>query len=95
MRWLIRNTSMRNLLAIATAIAVCGSPAFAQANQSARGCNMDPETTGSLAADPRSVYLPGQHPAQADRDPPEASWQDEARESSEQRQRDLLECGVD
>lgn len=95
MRWLIRNTPMRSLLASATAIAVCAGAAFAQASQPARDCDMDPETTGSLAADPRSVYLPGQHPTQADRDPPEASWQDEARESSKQRRRDLLECGVD
>jgi hypothetical protein len=56
---------------------------------------MDPETTGTLADDPRSVYLPGQHPVKADRDPPEVSWQDEAQESSEQRRRDLLDCGVD
>jgi len=88
---------MRALLAFAAAlvVAVCAGPAFAQAGQPARNCDLDPETTGSLAADPRSVYLPGEHPVQADRDPPEVSWQDQAQESSEQRQRDLLNCGVD
>ncbi|MCJ2067296.1 hypothetical protein MKK75_00475 [Methylobacterium sp. J-030] len=86
---------MSKLLAIAAAMAVCAGAAFAQADQPARDCDMDPETTGSLASDPRSLYLPGQHRFRADLDPPEASWQDEARESSEQRRRDLLDCGVD
>ena len=45
--------------------------------------------------DPRSLYLPGQRPVKADPDPPEISWQDEARETSEQRRRHLLDCGVD
>jgi len=85
---------MRLLLVIAAAIAVCAGPALAQADQPARDCDMDPETTGSLAADPRSVYLPGQHTVRADRDPPE-SWQAEARETAEQRRQDLLACGVD
>ncbi len=95
MPWLIRNPLMRTLLAFTAAMVVCAGPAFAQADQPARNCDLDPETTGSLAADPRSVYLPGQHPVQADRDPPEASWQDQAQENSEQRQRDLFDCGVD
>lgn len=86
---------MRLLLVIAAATAVCATPALAQANPPARDCGKDPETTGALPVDPRSLYLPGRHPVQADRDPPEISWQDEARESSEQGQRDLLNCGVD
>lgn len=86
---------MRKLLAIAAAMAVCVGPALAQVDQPARDCDQDPETTGSLAGDPRSVYLSGQHPVRADPDPPEASWQDEARETFEQRRQDLLDCGVD
>ncbi|MBE7246200.1 MAG: hypothetical protein INR63_14730 [Actinomycetospora chiangmaiensis] len=86
---------MRPLLVIAAAMALCATPALAQADPPARECGQDPETTGALPADPRSLYLPGQHPFRADRDPPEVSWQDEARESSEQRRRDLLACGVD
>ena len=85
---------MKALLAIAAAMVVCAGPALAQADQPARYCDMDPETTGSLAADPRSLYLPGQHPIRVDRDPPE-SWQAEARETAEQRRQDLLACGVD
>lgn len=86
---------MLKLLALAAAMVVCAGPALAQADQLVRNCDMDPETTGSLATDPRSVYLPGQRPARVDRDPPEVSWQAEARESSEQRRHDLLDCGVD
>jgi hypothetical protein len=86
---------MRALLAFAAAMVVCAGPAFAQADKPARDCDIDPETTGALAADPRSVYLPGQHPRQADRDPSEVNWQAEARETDEQRRQDLLECGVD
>lgn len=86
---------MRRLLAVAAAMVMCAGPALAQTGELARGCDQDPEMTGSLTADSRSIYLPGQHPARADRDPPEVRWQDEARESSEQRRRDLLECGVD
>jgi len=86
---------MKALFAFAAAMVVCAGPALAQVNQPARDCDQDPETTGSLATDPRSVYLPGQHPVRVDRDPPEASWQDEARETFEQRRQDLLDCGVD
>ena len=86
---------MRALLAFAAAMVVYAGPTFALADQPARNCDLDPETTGSLAADPRSVYLPGHHPVQAEQDPPEVSWQAEARESSDQRQRELLACGVD
>ncbi|MCJ2067942.1 hypothetical protein MKK75_03815 [Methylobacterium sp. J-030] len=86
---------MRRLLALAAAMVVCAGPALAQVDLPARDCDQDPETTGALATDPRSVYPPGQHPVQADRDPPEVSWQDEARETFEQRRQDLLDCGVD
>lgn len=86
---------MRLLLVIAAAIAVCATPALAQTDPPARDCGQDPDTTGALPADPRSLYLPGQRPERADTDPPEASWQSEAQESSEQRERDLLACGVD
>lgn len=86
---------MKKLLAIAVAMVACVGPTLAMAEQPAPACDQDPETTGALPSDPRSLYLPGQHPVQADRDPPEASWQAEAQESSEQRQRDLLKCGVD
>ncbi|GAB6971909.1 hypothetical protein [Methylobacterium phyllosphaerae] len=86
---------MRRLLAFAAAMVVCACPALAQAGQPSRDCNMDPETTGALPADPRSLYMSGEHPVRADPDPPAASWQDEAQENSEQRRRDLLGCGVD
>lgn len=86
---------MRLLLVIAAAMAVCATPAHAQAYPPARDCGQEPETTGALPDDPRSVYLPGRHPIRADRDPPEVSWQDEARETVEQRRQDLLYCGVD
>jgi len=86
---------MRLLLVIAAAMAVCATPALAQPYPQACDCGQDPETTGALSADPRSLYLPGQQPFRADRDPPEVSWQDEARETIEQRRQDLLECGVD
>ncbi|WP_290356250.1 hypothetical protein [Methylobacterium longum] len=86
---------MRKLLAIAAALAVCAGPAVAQAHQPARDCNQDPETTGALPADPRSLYMPGERPVRTDSDPPEVSWQDEAQGNSEQRRRDLLACGVD
>ena len=86
---------MRLLLVIATAMAVCATPALAQAYPQARDCGQDPETTGALPADPRSLLMPGERLVRADTDPPEVSWQDEAQESSEQRRRDLLACGVD
>lgn len=86
---------MRKLLAFAVAIVVCAGPTLALADQPARDCDREPETTGTLSGDPRSLYLPSERPVKADRDPPEVSWQDEARETSEQRRRDLLDCGVD
>jgi hypothetical protein len=86
---------MRKLHAIAAAMVVCAGPALAQADQTVRDCDQDPETTGALPADPRSLYMPGEGPIRANTDPPEVSWQAEARESSEQRRRDLLDCGVD
>jgi hypothetical protein len=86
---------MRKLLAIAVALVVCTAPAFAQADKPARECDQDPETTGALPGDPRSLLMPGERPARVDPDPPETSWQDQAAESSEQRRRDLLDCGVD
>ncbi len=86
---------MRKLLVIAAVTVVCAGPVLAQADQLARDCDMDPETTGSLPADPRSPYMPGERPVRADADPPEVSWQDEAQENSEQRRRDLLDCGAD
>lgn len=85
---------MRKLLAIAAAIVVCAGPALARADQPALDCDQDPETTGSLAADPRSLLKPGERPVRADPDPPEVSWQDEARETVEQRRQDLLGCEV-
>lgn len=86
---------MRKLLAFTVAIVVCAGPTLALADQPARDCGQDPETTGALPGDPRSLYLPGQRPVKADPDPPEISWQDEARETSEQRRRHLLDCGAD
>ena len=86
---------MPKLLAIAAAMIVCAVPALAQLDQLTRDCDMDPETTGSLAADPRSLLMPGERPVRADPDPPEVSWQDEAQGNSEQRRRDLLDCGAD
>lgn len=86
---------MRKLPAIAAALIVCAAPTLAEAHQWARDCDQDPETTGALASDPRSLYMPGERPVRADTDLSEVSWQDEAREISEQRRRDLLACGVD
>lgn len=86
---------MRKLLAIAAVLVVCTGPAFAEVGQPTRNCDQDPETTGALAGDPRSLLMPGERLVRADTDPPEVSWQSEAQESSEQRRRDLLACGVD
>jgi hypothetical protein len=86
---------MRKLLVIAVALVVYAGPALAETDQLARDCDQDPETTGALPANLRSLYMPGERPVRADPDPPEVSWQDEARENSEQRRRDMLECGVD
>jgi hypothetical protein len=86
---------MRKLLGIAAAMAVCAGPVLAQGYKPPVECGQDPETTGALPTDPRSLYLPGEGPIRADTDPPEVSWQAEARESFEQRKRDLLDCGVD
>ncbi|MBE7157767.1 MAG: hypothetical protein INR62_04925 [Rhodospirillales bacterium] len=86
---------MRKLFLSAAALAVCAGPAFAQAGRLAQDCYLDPEATGSLRADPHSLYLPGERPLVADPDPPEESWQAEARENLEQRRQDLLECGAD
>ena len=83
------------LLAFGTVLAVCAGPAFAQVDRLAQGCMQDPETTGSLRADPRSLLLPGERLVEADPDQHEESWQAEAREDFEQRRRDLLDCGVD
>ncbi|MCJ2025185.1 hypothetical protein [Methylobacterium sp. J-067] len=86
---------MRKLFAVVVALVVSAGPAFAQGDLPWQDCGpADPETTGSLPSDPRSLFMPGEHPTVADTDPPEASWQDEARESSEERWRDLLDCGV-
>jgi hypothetical protein len=76
-------------------LAVCAGPAVAQGDQLASDCYEDPETTGSLPTDPRSLFMPGERPAGVDADPPEESWQARAEETSEQRRRDLLDCGVD
>lgn len=82
-------------VAVAVALAVTAGPVLAQGDPPGQDCGpADPETTGSLPSDPRSLFMPGEHPTVANTDPPEASWQDEARESSEERQRDLLDCGV-
>ena len=83
------------MLAFAAAMALCAGPALAQADQVGRDCYEDPETTGSLPSDPRSVLMPGERPVTVDKDPPEASWQTQAEETSEQRRQDLLDCGVD
>jgi hypothetical protein len=83
------------MLILAAVMVVCAAPALAQADQVARVCDQDPETTGALAADPRSLYLPGERPVRPDPDPPEVSWQDQARENAEWRKRYLLGCGVD
>lgn len=74
---------MRKLISMAAAMVVCAGPALAQADQPARDCNQDPETTGALLGDPRSLYMPGERPVRADPDPPEVSWHDEARENAE------------
>lgn len=86
---------MSKVFAFAAALAVCAGPAFAQADRLAQGCVQDPETTGSLSTDPRSLYLPGERLSGADVDPPAESWQAEARENFEQRRQDMLECGAD
>ncbi|MCJ2101182.1 hypothetical protein [Methylobacterium sp. E-046] len=86
---------MRRLPAIAAVIVVCAGPALARSDQPAQDCDQDPETTGSLAADPRSLLMPGERLIRSDPDLPEVSWQDEARETFEQRRQDLLDCGVD
>ncbi|XYD12271.1 hypothetical protein R1A27_30175 (plasmid) [Methylobacterium sp. NMS12] len=90
---------MRTLIAFTSVMIVCAGPAFAQAGRLDGNCGDDPETTGALSADPRSLYLPGERPTQ-DQDtveitPPEESWQEAAREDAERRRRGILACGVD
>ena len=86
---------MKTLLALAVAMAVSCGPALAQADPVPPHCLDEPETTGALPADPRSLYRPGERPVKAEGEQPDESWQAEARESFEQRQQDLLACGVD
>ncbi|MDP4022994.1 hypothetical protein Q8W71_10195 [Methylobacterium sp. NEAU 140] len=94
MRTLSR-TITKTLAALTAMMVVCAAPALAGADPSGRDCGNDPETTGALSADPRSLHLPGERPNRVGAIPPEESWQEEARESAEQRWRDLLACGVD
>lgn len=86
---------MNKLIAFTLAATVCAGPAFAQVHRPALDCDHDPETTGSLTADPRSLLLPGERPDRVKVTPPEDSWQEEAREEAERHRRDLLACGVD
>ncbi|MGU3666725.1 hypothetical protein ACLBX9_21245 [Methylobacterium sp. A49B] len=86
---------MRQLLAFTSAMIVCAGAALAQTDPPDRDCSHDPETTGSLSLDPRSLHLPAARPGRVEVTPPEDSWQEEARENAEQRRRDLLACGVD
>lgn len=86
---------MRKLIAFTSAMIVCAGPALAQTDLPDRDCGHDPETTGSLSVDPRSLHLPTERSDRVAVDPPEDSWQEEARAHAEQRRRDLLACGVD
>ena len=86
---------MRMLLAITATLVACAGPTLVKANQLGRDCYEDPETTGSLPADPRSVFMPGERPVTANTDTPEESWQAQAEETIEQRRQDLLNCRVD
>ena len=90
---------MRTLIAFTSVMIVCAGPALAQTGRPGGNCGDDPETTGALPADPRSLYLPGERPAR-DQDtveitPPEESWQAAAREDAERRRCAILACGVD
>ena len=86
---------MNKLIAFTLAATVCAGPAFAQAHRPGQECGQDPETTGSLTVDPRSLHLLGERPDRVKVTPPEDSWQEEAREEAERHRRDLLACGVD
>jgi hypothetical protein len=86
---------MMKMLVLAAALAVCAGPAVAQGDQLVSDCYEDPETTGSLPTDPRSLFMPGERPVTADAKPRDESWQAQAEETSEQRRQDLLACGVD
>jgi hypothetical protein len=87
--------TMNKLIAYTVAATVCAGPAFAQAYRPGQDCGQDPETTGSLTVDPRSLHLPGERSDRVKVTPPEDSWQEEAREEAERHRRDLLACGVD
>jgi hypothetical protein len=86
---------MRQLIAFTSAMIVCAGPALAQTDPPDRDCGHDPETTGSLSLDPRSLHLPSEKADRVAVTPSEDSWQEEARENAERRRRDLLACGVD
>ena len=86
---------MNKLIALTVAATVCAGPAFAQAHRPSQDCGHDPQTTGSLTVDPRSLHLPGERPDRVKVTAPEDSWQEEAREEAERHRRDLLACGVD
>ncbi len=87
---------MKKLLALSVVMAACAMPAFAEGDRTHLDCGpTEPETTGSLSSDPRSLRLAAERPSTATSDAPEEPWQQLADEDAERRRERLIMCGVD
>lgn len=87
---------MKKLLALSVIMAACAMPAFAEGDRTHLDCgSTEPETTGALPSDPRSLRLASETPSTAGADPSEEPWQERADEDAERRRERLVMCGVD
>lgn len=87
---------MKMLLALSVVMAACAMPAFAQGDRTHLDCGpTEPETTGSLPSDPRSLRLSTESRSAAAADASEEPWQERADEDAERRRERLVMCGVD
>lgn len=87
---------MKKLLAFSVVMATCAMPTFAQDDRTHLDCGSpEPETTGSLSSDPRSLRLLSERPGMAASNTPDEPWQERADEDAERRRQRLVMCGVD
>ena len=87
---------MRKLVAFMAVMAMYATPAFAQVDRLEGVCGpTEPETTGSLPIDPRSLRLPNEKADVADTSSLDEPWQEQAGEEAELRRERLVMCGSD
>jgi ABC-type molybdate transport system substrate-binding protein len=87
---------MMKLVAIMAVMTLCAASASAHADRREQGCGLaEPETTGSLPADPRSLRLTSEKPDVADAGSLDEPWQQQADEEAELHRERLVTCGGD